>query len=296
MPPKKKGKAKKGNANAEGDDDRADSKPTEREILLSQQLEAITEELKEVKRNVDELRKENEWLQEEAQNTRRESHEYMAYMSRKTQKRQSAIVSLNDNNQSELSKIQKQKEEMIAYYEELKNELKDQMLEKETELSTARKELTELEQYQHLQHDQEAEIKSLEDEVQQMRAKHSESIQKLKAQFLREKKQFQDQSDARIETMTKEANQEAKQSMITHTQCVKEENQKLRKELLALIRRTRGLHEKRQQLEEQHKTLKRDLQYGKDLSRIQGTRQNRLYKSFGIDEKTTYSNNINHRI
>ena len=48
-------------------------------------------------------------------------HEYMAYMARKTQKRQSAIVSLNDNNQEKLSQIQKQKEEMTAYYEQLKN-------------------------------------------------------------------------------------------------------------------------------------------------------------------------------
>lgn len=37
MPPKKEGKAKKGNANAEGDGHRADFKPTEGEILLSQQ-------------------------------------------------------------------------------------------------------------------------------------------------------------------------------------------------------------------------------------------------------------------
>ena len=37
MPPKKKGKAKKGNGNNEGDEERAESKPTEREILLSQQ-------------------------------------------------------------------------------------------------------------------------------------------------------------------------------------------------------------------------------------------------------------------
>ena len=42
-------------------------------------------------------------------------------MARKTQKRQSAIVSLNDNNHEELSKIQKQKEEMIAYYDQRKN-------------------------------------------------------------------------------------------------------------------------------------------------------------------------------
>ena len=45
----------------------------------------------------------------------------MAYMSRKTQKRQSAIVSLNDSNQKELHEIQKQKQEMIAYYEQQKN-------------------------------------------------------------------------------------------------------------------------------------------------------------------------------
>ena len=40
-----------------------------------------------------------------------------------------------------------------------------------------------------------------------MRAKHSETIQKLKAQFLQEKKLFQDQSDTRIQAMAKQANQ-----------------------------------------------------------------------------------------
>ena len=48
----------------------------------------------------------------------------MAYMSRKTQKRQAAIVSLNDNNQMEINNIQKQKDEMIAYYEQQKNGMK----------------------------------------------------------------------------------------------------------------------------------------------------------------------------
>ena len=60
---------------------------------------------------------------------------------------------------------------------------------------------------QRLQYNQEAENLALEEEVQQMRAKHSETIQKLKAQFLQEKKQFQDQSDSRIQAMAKQANQ-----------------------------------------------------------------------------------------
>lgn len=45
-----------------------------------------------------------------------------------------------------------------------------------------------------------------------MRAKHSETIQKLKAQFLQEKKQFQDQSDTRIQAMAKQANQVSAQN------------------------------------------------------------------------------------
>ena len=70
--------------------------------------------------------------------------------------------------------------------------------------------------------------------------------------------------------------------MISQTKRVKEENKDLRKELLSLIHQARALHNKRQMLEERHKLLKRELQYGKDLITIQGTRQNRLYKSFGI--------------
>ena len=58
-----------------------------------------------------------------------------------------------------------------------------------------------------MQHSQQAEIQSLEAEVEQMRAKHSETIQKLKAQFLQEKKQFQHQSDSRIQAMAKQASQ-----------------------------------------------------------------------------------------
>ena len=52
----------------------------------------------------------------------------MAYMARKTQKRQSAIVSLNDNNQEQLSKIQQQKEGIIAHYEQLKTGEKNEFL------------------------------------------------------------------------------------------------------------------------------------------------------------------------
>lgn len=76
--------------------------------------------------------------------------------------------------------------------------------------------------------------------------------------------------------------QEARHCLEEHTNNVKNENKILRQQLLQLIRRTRALHEHREELEAQHKALLREIQYGRDLKKLQGTRQNRLYKSFGI--------------
>lgn len=88
-------------------------------------------------------RKENEWLQEEAQRIRVESvrvmflkrifskqfiwlfsfafqHEYMSYMEKKIDKRQRTIITLSDYNQQEIKDLQTMKEEMVSAYEEKK--------------------------------------------------------------------------------------------------------------------------------------------------------------------------------
>ena len=58
-----------------------------------------------------------------------------------------------------------------------------------------------------LQRDQKAEIAHLEQEVHMMRGKHSEAIQKLKSQFLREKRSYQRESDDKIQEMAQQASQ-----------------------------------------------------------------------------------------
>jgi len=287
MPAKKKGK-KKGKGSSKGDTEGEEGggklEPTGKEQELRKELEVLTEKLSNLKREVEELRKENEWLQEEAQQTRLESHEYMSYMAKKTQKRQTTIISLSDSNQQELENIKQQREQLLKEYHDKKQGLKQLMLEKEAELALTNNELAELEEYQTLQRDQKAEIAHLEQEVHTMRAKHSEAIQKLKSQFLREKRTYQKESDTKIQEMAQQASQEAKQCLDEHTRRIKEENGVLRKELLQLIKRTRALHEHRRELEEQHKRLLRELQYSRDLKKLRGSRQNRLHQNFGITE------------
>ncbi|KAJ7372725.1 hypothetical protein OS493_017999 [Desmophyllum pertusum] len=290
MPAKKKGKKKgKGSSKGEteGEEGGGKNEPTGKEQELRKDLELLTEKLSNLKREVEELRKENEWLQEEAQQTRLESHEYMSYMAKKTQKRQTTIISLSDSNQQELENIKQQREQMLTEYQEKKQALKQLMLEKEAELALTNNELAELEEYQTLQRDQKTEIAQLEKDVHTMRGKHSEAIQKLKSQFLREKRSYQTESDTKIQEMAQQASQEAKQCLDEHTHRIKDENRLLRKELLQLIRRTRALHEHRQELEDQHKTLLREVQYSRDLKKLRGTSRTDFITTLGSVQRKT---------
>ena len=44
----------------------------------------------------------------------------MSYMAKKTQKRQTTIISLSDSNQQELENIKKQREQMLKEYQDKK--------------------------------------------------------------------------------------------------------------------------------------------------------------------------------
>jgi len=116
MPPKGK-KGKKGKKKGKDDGAAEPEKPktpvpTEKELLLKAELEKTNLQLEKAKDTVDELKKENEWLQSEAQKIRIESHEYMSYMEKKTSKRQTTIITLSDHNKQEIRNIQLQRQHM----------------------------------------------------------------------------------------------------------------------------------------------------------------------------------------
>ncbi|ELU12619.1 hypothetical protein CAPTEDRAFT_218925 [Capitella teleta] len=291
MPPKKgkkgKGKGKdkkKGGSPAEGDET---SEPVDKETLLKNELEDLTKDLESLKEEVEKLRQENDWLQQEAYKVRSESHEYMSYMEKKTNKRQITIISLSDHNQKEINDIREQKRQMLEDYEHKKTNLRSILMEKENMLAKTKQELDDLREFKTLQHEQVGRIKELEKEVMVMRGHHSDTIQQLKSRFLREKRDFQQDSDAKISSMSKQANKEAVQCLNEHTQRIKSENRQLRHQLLLLIRKTRALHEHNKHLEDQKKQLLLEEQYSEDLKHLRSARQHQVFKSFGMleDEK-----------
>ncbi|KAK1175123.1 coiled-coil domain-containing protein 166 [Acipenser oxyrinchus oxyrinchus] len=113
---------------------------------------------------------------------------------------------------------------------------------------------------QHLQQEQMSHIKELEKEL---RAKHSESLQSIKANFLQEKVHNEKQSRLKVQALAVEAAPEASRYLVE----VGLENQQLH-----LIRRTRVLLVYQGELEEQRQQLLRESQYTEDLKRLRAQR------------------------
>lgn len=284
MPPKAKGKSKK----SAGPEKEAETPPvevalpTERELQLKSQLESITVELKNTRLQVEELKHENDFLQQEAQQIRVETHEYLTYVSKKSQKRQAAVISLSDRNTEKIHEIQAKKEEAIYDYDKQKEELSNIILNKEAELTNIRNELSDLHEYQVLQEEQEAEILTLEKRMAEMRIKHNEAVQKLKGKFLEDKNSFQKEAEEELKELSKEAKKDAHQCLQDHSVKIKFENRALRKELLELIQKTRALHKHKLDLEEQRKILIREQEYAKNLQKIRINRFDNMHESHGV--------------
>jgi len=245
------------------------------QLTWEEQYENAWKQLQDVRNNVERLRKEHIRLTDEASNIRLETHEYMNYMEKKTSKRQNMIVSLNDQNQKEIEKIKEEERQLTEEFERQKDELREKILVKENQLAATQLELNNLEEYRELQQKQSERIAELQGQVAKMQIEHSETIQQLKAQFLEEKKAFEEESEATISALAKQAKKEASDCLNKHTENIKKENREMRQELMDLIERTRALHLHKIKLEKQKKELTRELQYNEDVKIIRHGRRGR---------------------
>ncbi|PAA73490.1 hypothetical protein BOX15_Mlig001659g2 [Macrostomum lignano] len=278
MPPKKgkkkgksKGKdksAKKADESVAPEVEQPQEEVVDKEQQLKEELAKVIKEVEDAKKKLSELKSENEWLQEESQRIRVESHEYMGYMEKRADKRQKALITLSDYNEHEIKVLLQQREEMLEAYSYQKEELKQTLLSKQNELSKARDELDELAEFKKLKDEQAEMIKHLEKEAQNLRIQHSEQLQQLKAKFMREKREFQEESEQKVHQLSKEAYKEAITSLIDHSNTVKLQNRKLRKDLLHMIQQTRLLQEHKRKLEIQHDELLKEQEFSKDIRKL----------------------------
>ncbi|KAJ8007831.1 hypothetical protein DPEC_G00098280 [Dallia pectoralis] len=271
MPPKKKGDSARKQDGAGPGVEGSENTESDRENLLHREYDKLTDTLNNLKRNVEKLRHENEFLQNETNQTRMESQEYMAYLSKRTQKRQSAIITLSEQNRQEMDALKRQKEESSEKYQKQVNETKKEILEKENELALLKIEVADLRELKCLQQQQLGRIAELEKEVTSMTCRHSESLQALKAGFLKEKERYETQAKDKVQALALAANKEASRCLLLHTREVSSENQRLREELQNLIQRAHSLRDHQDQLQAQRQKLLLERDYVRELRSLRAT-------------------------
>ncbi|XP_077207343.1 coiled-coil domain-containing protein 166 [Paroedura picta] len=263
-PKKKKSKDKKGKAG------NVAMAPyvSEREQYLQKEYAILTEHVETYTQRVKHFQGENAFLDKEAQQIRENNKAYLSYLNKRTLRCQTAIVTLNDQNRSDLAQVRKQKEQLISQYTDKEKEVKSQLIEMETKYSLMNKEVEELQPFKELQVEQLSRIRELEKELLAMKIQHSEQMHKVKSQFLQQKAEYEMESQQKVQALAKLAEKEAVRSLIQHTKQVKAENWRLRHELLNLIKRAEVLKDFMIQLREQQQQLLREHQYSQDLARM----------------------------
>jgi len=136
------------------------------------------------------------------------------------------------------------------------------------QLKQAEQELESLDYIKKLEQNAEKKVVDLEKTIEEARAKHSQEIQLMKAEFLKEKKSTADHSHADFAKLSKEASRVAAECLTSHAERISVENQKLRTELLALLSESESLQNRKSTLQQQYTSLVRENEYLDDLKNM----------------------------
>nr|XP_009492068.1 PREDICTED: coiled-coil domain-containing protein 166 [Pelecanus crispus] len=242
----------------------------DRKSYLQKEYKILTEHMNTYMGKVEHFLQENKFLEKEAQRNQEECNAYLSYITKHSQKCQNLIITLNDQNHTDLSQVQMQKEKLISQYTEKEKEVRSALMNMETKYSLMNKEVEDLQPFNgpSVQLEQMKKIKELEKELLVTKIQHADEMHKIKSRFLQAKADCEMDFHQKIQVLTKRAEEAAIQSLILHIKQVKAENWHLRQELLRLIQYSKILKETKVQLREQQQQLLRENQYTQDMAHM----------------------------
>ncbi|KFV02298.1 Coiled-coil domain-containing protein 166, partial [Pterocles gutturalis] len=216
------GKNKQGESTKNGDTSEGTSnKETlakERKSYLQKEYQILTEHMNTYMGRLEHFLQENKFLEKEAQRNQEESNTYLSYIKKHRQKCQNLIITLNDQNHTDLSQVREEKEQLISQYAEKEKEVRSHLTNMETKYSLMNQEVEDLEplKYQSVQLEQTKKIKELEKELLVTKIQHSEQMHKIKSRFVQAKADCEMNCHQKIELLTKRAEEAAIQALIQH--------------------------------------------------------------------------------
>ncbi|KAM6171840.1 coiled-coil domain-containing protein 166 [Erethizon dorsatum] len=263
-PKKKRGPSVGRRAAGEG----AEPPPSERLQFLQHKNALLSEQLVACEEHVDQVLRENAFLDSEAQRLREENRFYASYVSAHAQRCVQAILGLDEQNRVDLAQIHGQRAELALLYRGREDGVRAQLLDMEARASQVVRQVQELQPYKELQLEQLARIRTLERELLHMRLEHTQLLHRAKRRFLEDKAAFEREARQSVQSLARRAERDAVRALIAHTQAIKVDNGRLRQELLRLLHRAQLLRDMRHQLLQQREQLRREHEDTRNLARV----------------------------
>ncbi|XP_036064552.1 coiled-coil domain-containing protein 166 [Onychomys torridus] len=267
MAPKKKRGPSAGRKQAS---DNAEAPLSERAQYLQREYMLLSENLVACEQRVDQVQRDNAFLDQEAKRLREENRLYASYVSAHAQRCANTIVRLEDQNRVDLAQIRWQRAELASLYLGREDGVRAQLLEMKMRAENMAQQVQELQPYKELQLEQLARIRTLERELLHMRVEHTQLLHRVKRRFQEDKSAFEREARLQVQSLTRRSEREAARALIAHTQGIRADNGRLRLELLRVILRAQVLQDLKLQLLEQREQLRREHEDVRNLKCVHG--------------------------
>ncbi|NXX99751.1 CC166 protein, partial [Centropus bengalensis] len=242
----------------------------ERKLYLQKEYKILSELMNVYIGRVEQLLQKKKLLEKEAEQNQKGRNAYLSYTKKRSQKCQNLIITLNDQNHTDLSQVCKEKEELISQCAAKEQEVRSALVEVERKFSLMNKEVEDLQRLigPSTQLERAKRIKELEKELLVTKVQQADQMHKIKSRFLQAKADCEMDFNRKIQVLTATAEEAAVQCLIERIKEIRAENWHLRQELLRLIQHSQILKETRVQLGEQQQQLLREKKYSLDPARV----------------------------
>ncbi|TRY57485.1 hypothetical protein DNTS_014231 [Danionella cerebrum] len=184
---------------------------SQREILLQMEYDTLRGNLGSLKMKVEQLRKENEFLQNEVSLTQVESEQFISFLSQTQEKRQAAIATRSDRSHEELQDLQRQRKNMQEKHKEQASGVQREIMQMQNQLAKLNNEIADL--------------------------KDVKTLVALKGDFLKKKITCDKEAQENLRALMVSADEMASQSLVSYMTEVFNENKRVREVLESLLQR-----------------------------------------------------------
>ncbi|CAH8546394.1 unnamed protein product [Schistosoma turkestanicum] len=238
-------------------------------FVLNNEIETLFKEISDMQNEL--------WLAEQSIREQKiKNNVYSSYSEKKNSKRLKNTITLKDYYLFNLNELKRERDEMLAMYARIKDELQDVLLQEKNLLEQTKKELESTADIQLIRQTQEAEIKRLEQEIKNARNCQSIKLQELKDISTERQMELEKEAKIILDGVTKESQKILNKLVVEYVNKICKENGELHKDVLKKLELIKAMEIEKSNLEKQNELIRRKQMFAYDLGYAEHKRREGL--------------------